>query len=37
LLTGVAWDYMKVPQKEFESLRPDEFGDLIALGPVGLL
>jgi type III restriction enzyme len=37
LLTGVAWDYMKVPQKEFESLRPDEFGDLIALEPVGLL
>ena len=35
-LTGVEWRYLKVPQKEFESLQPDEFEDLIALEPVGL-
>jgi type III restriction enzyme len=37
LLTENEWQYIKVPQKEFESLRPDEFEDLIALEPVGLL
>ena len=37
LLTGTEWRYIKIPQKEFESLRPDEFEDLIALEPVGLL
>ncbi len=37
LLTGTPWRYMKVPQKEYESLRPDEFDDLIALEPVGLV
>lgn len=31
------WRYIKVPQKEFESLQPDEFEDLIALEPIGLL
>ena len=36
LLTGTEWHYIKIPQKEFESLRPDEFDDLIALEPVGL-
>ena len=37
LLTGVPWQYIKVPQKEFEKLRPDDFEDLIALEPVRLL
>lgn len=36
-LTDTEWHYIKVPQKEFESLRPDEFEDLIALEPVRLL
>lgn len=36
LLTSTEWHYIKVPQKEFESLHPDEFEDLIALEPVGL-
>lgn len=36
-LTGTNWRYIKVPQKEFESLRPNEFEDLIALEPVGLM
>ena len=34
LLTGREWRYKKIPQKEFEKLRPD---DLIALEPVMLL
>jgi type III restriction enzyme len=37
LLTGTFWQYRKIPQKEFESLNPDEFEDLIALEPVGLV
>ena len=37
LLTGTEWHYIKIPQKEFESLQPDEFDDLIALEPVELL
>jgi type III restriction enzyme len=28
-LTGIAWEYIKVPQKEFEKLQPDQFGDLL--------
>jgi type III restriction enzyme len=28
-LTGTDWQYIKVPQKEYEQLQPDEFGDLI--------
>ena len=28
-LTGTVWSYIKVPQKEFEKLQPDEFGDLL--------
>ncbi len=27
-LTGTIWQYVKVPQKEYEKLRPDEFADL---------
>lgn len=34
ILTGVAWQYLKVPQREFEKLHPDDFDDLIALEPV---
>ena len=37
LLTRIEWQYLKVPQKEFEKLHPDDFGDLIALEPVRLL
>ncbi len=34
ILSGTPWSYLKVPQKEFESLRPDDFEDLIALEPI---
>jgi len=34
LLSGTPWVYHKVPQKEFESLQPDDFEDLIALEPI---
>jgi len=27
-LTGTSWQYVKVPQKEYEKLHPDEFSDL---------
>lgn len=30
-LTGTTWQYLKVPQKKFEDLQPDDFGDLLAL------
>jgi type III restriction enzyme len=36
-LTGVVWEYLKVPQKEFEKLHPEDFGDLVAMQPVRLL
>ena len=29
-LTGISWRYIKVPQKEYEQLQPDEFADLAA-------
>lgn len=28
LLTGTAWDYVKVPQGDFERLRPADLADL---------
>jgi type III restriction enzyme len=31
-LTGTPWRYLKVPQKKFDELRPDDFTDLLALG-----
>jgi type III restriction enzyme len=31
LLTGNAWTYLKVPQKEFEALQPSELADLAVL------
>ena len=37
ILTSKEWRYRKVPQKEFEKLRPNDFEDLIALEPVRLL
>jgi hypothetical protein len=36
VLTGVEWRYQKVLQKEFEKLRPNDFEDLIGLGPIQL-
>jgi len=29
-LTGESWNYLKVPQKEFEGLHPETFEQLIA-------
>ena len=37
LLTGIAWGYFKVPQREFERLRPDSFSDLFVLRSLVLL
>jgi hypothetical protein len=36
-LTGTEWRYVKVPQKEFETLQPDEFADVLVFAPVPLL
>jgi type III restriction enzyme len=30
LLTGTVWEYRKIPQAEFDKLRPDQFADLCA-------
>lgn len=30
-LTGTSWKYLKIPQKEFEGLRPDDFQELISV------
>src|SRR6266404_6701900 len=32
-LTGQAWKYLKIPQKEFEALQPARVSDLAALAP----
>lgn len=32
-LTGTQWRYAKVPQKDFEVLRPSRLADLAALSP----
>ncbi|HXB42000.1 MAG TPA: DEAD/DEAH box helicase family protein [Bacteroidia bacterium] len=33
-LTGVSWKYIKIPQKEFEKLHPDDFEELVvAINP----
>jgi hypothetical protein len=32
-LTGKRWRYLKVPQKEFEALRPSRLSDLKAFAP----
>jgi type III restriction enzyme len=36
-LTGQAWQYVKVPQKEYEELHPDELGDVLVLAPTPIL
>ncbi len=33
LLTGTIWQYLKVPQKEFQTLQPDHFTDLAVFTP----
>jgi hypothetical protein len=33
LLTGAEWRYLKVPQKEFEKLQPEELAELTYLAP----
>lgn len=32
-LTGTPWRYVKVPQKEFEKLQPNEFADILVFAP----
>jgi type III restriction enzyme len=32
-LTGTQWQYVKVPQKEFEKLEPSEFADMLVFVP----
>lgn len=36
MLTGTEWLYKIVKQKEFEKLQPNDFEDLVALGPIEL-
>ncbi len=36
-LSNTEWKYLKVPQKEFQSLRPSRLADLAALQPVTLI
>jgi type III restriction enzyme len=36
-LTGTQWAYLKVPQREYESLQPDEFADLAVFAPARLV
>ena len=36
-LTGVTWQYVKVPQGEFEKLQPDEFADILVFAPVPMV
>ena len=36
-LTGTAWRYLKVPQKDYEALRPSRLADLAVLQPPSLL
>ena len=33
LLPGVSWNYLKVPEKEYDTLQPTVFADLLALAP----
>jgi len=35
-LTGTMWRYVKVPQKDYEALRPSRLADLAALQPMSL-
>ena len=36
LLTGNDWQYIKVPQKEYEKLQADEFADLLVFAQASL-
>ena len=36
-LTETEWQYVKVPQKEFEKLQPDEFADVLVFAPRALI
>jgi type III restriction enzyme len=36
-LTGTPWRYLKVPQKEYEQLRPSEFQDLLVFAQPSFL
>ena len=37
LLTGHSWQYVKVPQKEFEKLNPEAFADLLVFAKDGVV
>jgi type III restriction enzyme len=36
-LTGTEWKYVKVPQKDYDALRPNRLADLAAFQPVSLM
>ncbi len=36
-LTGQEWQYVQVPQKEYEDLHPDEFSDVLVFAPAPML
>jgi type III restriction enzyme len=36
-LTGQEWQYVKVPQKEYEELHPDEFSDVLVFAQPSML
>jgi|SRR5579871_3920649 len=33
LLTGTPWQYLKIPQAEFDKLQPTEYADLLVFAP----
>ena len=35
-LTGTNWNYLKIPQSEFEKLQPDQLADLLVFAPASL-
>lgn len=37
MLTGIAWDYIKVPQKELDKLQPTQFSDLLVFASARLI
>jgi type III restriction enzyme len=36
-LTGTSWEYIKVPQREYEKLQPTELADLQVFAPRSLI
>jgi type III restriction enzyme len=36
-LTGTQWQYVKVPQTEYEKLQPDEFADVLVFAQTPML